>query len=46
MSGSHLAQLTVGRLRHPIDAPESAGLAEALDEINEVGEATREGTGR
>ena len=39
MTDFHLAQLNIGRLRHPIEAPESAGFADALDEINALAEA-------
>ena len=34
----HLAQLNIGRLRHRIEAPESAPFNDALDEINALAE--------
>ena len=34
MSGHHLAQINVARLRSPIDAPEAAGFVAALDSVN------------
>ena len=34
MSGHHLAQINVARLRSPIDAPETAGFVAALDSVN------------
>ena len=37
-SGYDIAQFNVGRLVVPIDAPGSAGFAEALDEINALAE--------
>ena len=30
----HLAQVNIGRLKAPIDTPETAGFADALDEVN------------
>lgn len=36
----HLAQLNVGRLLAPIDAPEIADFVDALDRINALGEAS------
>jgi hypothetical protein len=38
VSEHHLAQINVGRLWHPLDAPESAEFVEALDRINKVAE--------
>jgi hypothetical protein len=38
--GWHLAQLNVGVLRAPIDAPELAGFVELLDPINELADRT------
>ncbi len=37
-SNHHLAQINIGRLHHPIDAPETAEFAEAIDRINELAE--------
>jgi hypothetical protein len=34
MTGYHLAQINIGRLKAPMDAPETAGFAGALDRIN------------
>lgn len=39
MSGFHLAQINIGRLLAPIDAPEIAGFANNLDRINAMAEA-------
>jgi hypothetical protein len=39
MTGYHLAQLNIGILKAPMDAPETAGFAEALDRINALAEA-------
>lgn len=36
----HLAQLNVGRLKHPVDHPGSAEFIDALDPINLLGERT------
>ncbi len=36
----HLAELNIGRLHHPIDAPESAEFAASLEPINALAEAT------
>ncbi len=36
----HLAELNIGRLNHPIDAPESAEFAAALDPINLLAEVS------
>lgn len=30
----HLAQLNIARLKHPLDAPETAGFVEALEPVN------------
>ncbi len=40
MSAYHLAQLNIGRLVAPIDAPEIAEFAGALDEINALAESS------
>jgi Domain of unknown function (DUF3291) len=40
MSGFHLAQFNVARLIAPIEAAESAGFREALDEINALAEGS------
>lgn len=40
MTEHHLAQLNVGRLHHPIDAPESAEFARSLDPINALADAS------
>jgi hypothetical protein len=40
MTGHHLAQLNVGRLRKPLDAPESAGFVNALKPINALADAS------
>lgn len=37
-SSFQLAQINIGRLHHPIDAPETAEFADALDRINELAE--------
>jgi heme-degrading monooxygenase HmoA len=37
---AHLAQFNLARLKAPIDAPETAGFAEALDEINGLAETS------
>ena len=39
MTGYHLAQLNVARLRHPLDSEESAEFVAALAPINELAEA-------
>jgi hypothetical protein len=36
--GHHIAQLNVGRLPAAIDAPASAGFADALDEVDALAE--------
>ena len=36
----HLAQLNIGRLRAPIDAPETAEFKNALDSINALAESS------
>lgn len=38
VSEHHLAQINIGRLHHPLEAPESAEFAEALDRINKLAE--------
>lgn len=38
MPDHHLAQINVGRLWHPLDAPETAEFVEALDRINKLAE--------
>lgn len=38
MTRWHLAQLNVGRLRAPIEHPDSAGFADNLDPVNELAE--------
>ena len=40
MTEYHLAQINVGRLWHPLDAPETAEFVEALDRINALAEAS------
>lgn len=40
MTDLHLAELNIGRLHAPIDAPEIADFADALDEINALAEAS------
>lgn len=40
MSEHHLAQINVGRLWHPLDAPETAEFVDALDRINALAEAS------
>jgi heme-degrading monooxygenase HmoA len=40
MTDRHLAQLNVGRLRQPLDAPESAGFVAALQPINALADAS------
>lgn len=40
MTAHHLAQINVGRLWHPLDAPETAEFVEALDRINAMAEAS------
>lgn len=40
MTDLHLAELNIGRLHFPIDAPETAEFADALDEINALAEAS------
>jgi hypothetical protein len=39
MTGYHLAQINIGRLKAPMDAPETAGFADNLDGINALAEA-------
>ncbi|POM22212.1 hypothetical protein BTM25_56240 [Actinomadura rubteroloni] len=39
MTGHHLAQLNVGRLRHPLGDPRSVGFADALGPINALADA-------
>lgn len=39
MTGHHLAQINVGTLHHPLDAPETAEFVAALGPINELAEA-------
>jgi hypothetical protein len=39
MTDHHLAQLNVGRLRRPLDAPESAGFVAGLKPINALADA-------
>ncbi|WP_329234739.1 DUF3291 domain-containing protein [Actinoallomurus sp. NBC_01490] len=39
MTDHHLAQLNVGRLRWPLDAPESAGFVDGLKPINALADA-------
>jgi len=34
VAGANLAQINLGRLRHPIDAPQSREFAAAVDRIN------------
>jgi hypothetical protein len=40
MADMHLAQLNIGRLRAPIDSPEIAEFADALDRVNALAEAS------
>lgn len=40
MSDHHLAQINVGRLWHPLEAPETSEFVEALDRINALAEAS------
>jgi hypothetical protein len=40
MSGHHLAQINVGRLKAPIDAPETADFKNNLDRINALAESS------
>lgn len=40
MSAWHLAQFNVGRLRAPLEHPDSAGFADNLDPVNALAEAT------
>jgi hypothetical protein len=40
MTDHHLAQLNVGRLRRPLDAPESAGFVAGLKPINALADAS------
>jgi Domain of unknown function (DUF3291) len=40
MTGHHLAQLNVGRLRKPLDAPGSAGFLTGLKPINALADAS------
>jgi len=35
----HVAQINIARLRHPIDAPESAGFRDNIDRMNALGES-------
>ena len=39
MTRYHLAQINIGRLKAPMDAPETAGFAQNLDRINALAEA-------
>lgn len=39
MAGHHLAQINVGRLHHPLDAPETGEFVDALGPINALAEA-------
>ncbi len=39
MTGYHLAQINVGTLKAPMDAPETAGFANNLDRINALADA-------
>lgn len=38
MSGFHLAQVNIARMRFPLDSPEMAGFVTRLDEINALAE--------
>jgi len=38
MTRRHLAQINIGRLRAPMDAPDTAGFADNLDRINALAE--------
>lgn len=38
MTQHHLAQINIGRLKTPMDAPETAGFADNLDRINALAE--------
>jgi hypothetical protein len=40
MTGYHLAQINVGTLKAPMDAPETAGFANNLDRINALADAS------
>lgn len=40
MSGYHLAQINVGKLKAPIDAPETADFKNNLDRVNTLAEAS------
>jgi hypothetical protein len=40
MTDHHLAQLNVGRLRRPLDAPESAGFVAGLKPVNALADAS------
>ncbi|MGI9598397.1 MAG: DUF3291 domain-containing protein [Acidimicrobiales bacterium] len=40
MSPYHLAQINIGRLHRPLEAPETAEFTDALDRINELAEAS------
>ena len=40
MAVYRLAQLNIAKLLHPIDAPETAGFSDALDEINALAEGS------
>ena len=35
----HLAQFNIGRLTHPLDAPESQGFVEQLESVNALADA-------
>jgi Domain of unknown function (DUF3291) len=39
MTGWHVAQLNVGRLHHPIDAPETADFVANLDPVNAIADS-------
>ena len=39
MAGYHLAQINIGTIKAPMDAPEIAGFADNLDRINALAEA-------
>ena len=39
MTRYHLAQINIGRLKAPMDAPETSGFAENLDRINALAKA-------
>lgn len=40
MSGYHLAQINIGKLKAPIDAPETADFKNNLDRVNALAEAS------